>query len=42
VNKICITESHLDDKVLDGDIKLVGYYDKPFRKDRNCFGGGAI
>jgi hypothetical protein len=34
---ICITESHLDDKVLDDDIKLDGYYDKPFRKDRNCF-----
>ena len=23
---ICITESHLDDKVLDDDIKLDGYY----------------
>jgi hypothetical protein len=31
---ICITESHLDDKVLDDDIKLDGYYDKPFRKDK--------
>lgn len=39
---ICITESHLDDKVLDDDIKLDGYYDKPFRKDRNCFGGGVL
>jgi hypothetical protein len=39
---ICITESHLDDKELDDDIKLDGYYDKPFRKDRNCFGGGVL
>jgi hypothetical protein len=39
---ICITESHLDDKVLDDDIKLDGYYNKPFRKDRNCFGGGVL
>ena len=31
---ICITESHLDDKVLDDYIKLDGYYDKPFRKDK--------
>ena len=31
---ICITESHLEDKVLDDDIKLDGYYDKPFRKDK--------
>jgi hypothetical protein len=22
--------------------KLDGYYDKPFRKDRNCFGGGVL
>jgi hypothetical protein len=28
--------------VLDDDIKLDGYYDKPFRKDRNCFGGGVL
>ena len=39
---ICITESHLEDKVLDDDIQLDGYYDKPFRKDRNCFGGGVL
>ena len=39
---ICITESHLDDKVLDDDIKLDGYYDKPFTKDRNRFGGGVL
>jgi hypothetical protein len=23
-------------------IQLDGYYDKPFRKDRNCFGGGVL
>ena len=28
--------------MLDDDIKLDGYYDKPFRKDRNCFGGGVL
>jgi hypothetical protein len=28
--------------VLDDDIKLYGYYDKPFRKDGNCFGGGVL
>jgi hypothetical protein len=28
--------------VLDDDIKLDGNYDKPFRKDRNCFGGGVL
>jgi hypothetical protein len=28
--------------VLDDDIKLDGYYDKPFREDRNCFGGGVL
>jgi hypothetical protein len=28
--------------VLDDDIKLDGYYDKPFRKDRNCFGGDVL
>ena len=39
---ICITESDLDEQVLDDDIKLVGYYDKPFRKDRNCFGDGVL
>ena len=28
--------------MLDDDIKLDGYYDKPFKKDRNCFGGGVL
>jgi hypothetical protein len=23
-------------------MELDGYYDKPFRKDRNCFGGGVL
>ena len=35
-----ITESHLDDNVLDDDITFDGYY--TFRKERNCFGGGVL
>jgi hypothetical protein len=38
---VCITESHLDDKVSTQDILISGYLE-PFRNDRNCFGGGVL
>jgi hypothetical protein len=38
---VCITESHLDDKVSTKDILISGYLE-PFRNDRNCFGGGVL
>jgi hypothetical protein len=38
--QVCITESHLDDKVSTQDILISGYLE-PFRNDRNCFGGGV-
>jgi hypothetical protein len=40
-NIVCITESHLDDKVSTQDILIPGYLE-PFRNDRNCFGGGVL
>ena len=39
---ICITESHLDQAISDLDIKLDGFSENIFRKDRNCFGGGVL
>lgn len=39
---ICFTETHLDDNILDENIKLTGFKSKPFRLDRNCHGGGII
>jgi hypothetical protein len=39
--QVCITESHLDDKVSTQDILISGYLE-PFRNDRNCFGGGVL
>ena len=39
---LCITESHLDESVLDENIKIDGYQDILIRKDRNCFGGGVL
>jgi hypothetical protein len=37
---VCITESHLDDKVSTKDILIPGYLE-PFRNNRNYFGGGV-
>ena len=39
---ICVTESHLDGIILDTDIRIDGFSDKIFRKDRNSFGGGVL
>ena len=38
---VCITESHLDDKVSTTDILIPGYLE-PFRNDRSSFGGGVL
>ena len=38
---VCITESHLDDKVSTQDILISGYLEA-FRNDRNCYGGGVL
>jgi hypothetical protein len=38
---VCITESHLDDKVSTQDILISGYLE-PFINDRNCFGGRVL
>ena len=39
---ICVTERHLDGIILDTDIRIDGFSDKIFRKDRNSFGGGVL
>lgn len=38
---LCITETHLDDNITFSDL-LLDNYAQPFRKDRNCMGGGIL
>lgn len=37
----CFTKTHLDDKILDEEVKLDGF-NSIYRKDRNSFGGGVM
>lgn len=39
---LCFTETHLDDNILTNDIVLSETFDSPYRKDRNCHGGGIL
>ena len=38
---LCITETHLDENITFCDL-LIENYAQPFRKDRNCMGGGIL
>ena len=37
---IALSETHIDNSIIDDDISLPGFYIL-IRKDRNCFGGGV-
>ena len=38
---LAFTETHLDGNVCNDDI-MIENYDKPYRKDRTCHGGGLL
>lgn len=39
---LCFTETLLDDNILTNDIVLLETFASPYRKDRNCHGGGIL
>ena len=39
---VCVTETHLDEYVLNSDIYIEGFYPDPIRVDRTCHGGGIL